>query len=193
MQAVTVFCGSSSGKSPLYAEHARSLGALLAARHCRLVYGGASIGLMGQMADAVLENQGTVTGVIPDFLGSKEIVHTHLTELIYVNSMHERKMKMHELCDGFIALPGGWGTMDELFEILTWAQLGLHKKPVAVWNINGYFSEFRQWMDKMIAEKFVRPHYESMLIFEDELDVLWDKMIKYKAPDVPVHLHKSET
>jgi uncharacterized protein (TIGR00730 family) len=138
MKSISVFCGSSMGVDPVYISEAILLGKTLAERSIQLVYGGARIGLMGAVADSVLNNHGKVIGVLPYFLKSKEIAHDGLTELILVESMHERKMKMHDLCDGIIALPGGFGTLEELFEILTWGQLGLHKKPVGVLNVNGF-------------------------------------------------------
>jgi uncharacterized protein (TIGR00730 family) len=136
MKSVTVFCGSSSGSNSVYATQAMLLGTALAHRKIRLIYGGAKIGLMGIIADAVLKEGGEVVGILPQFLSSKEIAHRGLTQLIMVDSMHERKTKMHELSDGVIALPGGFGTLEELFEMLTWAQLGLHQNPIGLLNVD---------------------------------------------------------
>src|SRR4030095_3484794 len=139
MKRITVFCGSSLGNGTNFRTQATLLGQVLAKRNIELVYGGANVGLMGAVADGVLSEGGKVIGVLPNFLKSKEIAHEQLTELILVDSMHERKTKMNELCDGVIALPGGFGTLEEFFEMLTWAQLGLHKKPIAILNIDGFY------------------------------------------------------
>jgi uncharacterized protein (TIGR00730 family) len=149
MKRITVFCGSSSGTEEIYTTQATLLGETLAIRNIELVYGGAKVGLMGAVADGVLNQGGKVIGVLPNFLGAKEIAHPKLTELILVATMHERKTKMNDLCDGVIVLPGGFGTLDELFEMLTWAQLGLHKKPIAILNVDGYYDAliflYKQW------------------------------------------------
>src|SRR5687768_1380717 len=143
MKSVAIFCGSSSGSDSIYYSQAAMLGKILAHRKIQIVYGGAKVGLMGAVADGALKEGGKVIGVLPNFLKSKEIAHTGLTDLILVESMHERKLKMHELSDGIIALPGGFGTLEELFEMLTWSQLGLHKKPIGLLNINGRSEERR--------------------------------------------------
>jgi len=140
MNAIVVFCGSSPGKEEIYKSKAEQLGQTLAEENITLIYGGASVGLMGAVANGVLKNQGKAIGVIPEFLNTKEVAHTQLSELIQVESMHERKTKMSELCDGVIALPGGFGTLEELFEMLTWAQLGLHQKPIGILNVNGFYN-----------------------------------------------------
>ena len=137
MKSITVFCGSSFGSDEIYKEQAILLGQTLAKQNIQLIYGGANVGLMGAVADGVLLEGGKVIGVLPHFLQSKEIAHQDLTELILVETMHERKTKMNNLCDGVIVLPGGYGTLEEFFEMITWAQLGLHKKPIAILNING--------------------------------------------------------
>src|SRR5918993_1835297 len=155
MKSVAIFCGSSSGTDPLYKVQATALGITLAHQRIEIIYGGAKVGLMGAVADAALSAGGKVTGVIPRFLRSKEIAHTDLTELIMVESMHERKTKMHELCDGIIALPGGFGTLEELFEILTWAQLGLHKKPIGLLDVQGYFDPLLSFLDHAMDQGFV--------------------------------------
>ena len=149
MQSITVFCGSSPGINPEFAQNAYALGKFLAQNKIHLVFGGAKVGLMGAVAQGCLEAGGKVTGILPHFLKRKEIVHEGLTELIMVESMHERKMKLHEMGDGIIALPGGFGTLEELFEILTWAQLGLVKKPIGLLNWSGYYDALLQLLDHM--------------------------------------------
>ena len=163
MNKVCVFCGSSLGLNPAYAEAARILGMLLAVQGTTLVYGGASVGIMGQLADAVLEHGGKVIGVIPEVLVAKEVSHPGLSELIVVGSMHERKTVMAELADGFIALPGGLGTLEELFEILTWAQLGLHGKPCGLLNIAGYYDALLQFLDHAVAQQLVSGRHRALL------------------------------
>ena len=154
---ICVFCGSSSGHNSVYADAARELGTLLAAQNHTLVYGGGNIGLMGIVADAVLEKKGRVIGVIPDFLMQKEVGHRGLTELEIVPSMHERKKRMADLSDAFIAMPGGWGTLDETAEILTWKQLSLIQQPVGVLNVNGFFDTLLAQMNLMVKEGFLNP------------------------------------
>src|SRR5918993_5316430 len=156
MKSVAIFCGSSSGTDPLYKVQATALGITLAHQRIEIIYGGAKVGLMGAVADAALSAGGKVTGVIPRFLRSKEIAHKNLTELIIVGSMHERKTKMHELCDGIIALPGGFGTLEELFEILTWAQLGLHKKPIGLLDVNGFYDNLNLLLQTMVHQGFLK-------------------------------------
>lgn len=154
---ICVFCGSSTGFNSVYADSARELGRLLAAQHHTLIYGGGNVGLMGIVADTVLENNGRVVGVIPDFLMQKEVGHRGLTELEIVPSMHERKKRMADLSDAFIAMPGGWGTLDETAEILTWKQLGLIQQSVGVLNVNGFFDTLLQQMNFMVKEGFLNP------------------------------------
>lgn len=184
MKRITVFCGSGSGTDTAYRMQAAALGTRLAEQNIELVYGGAKIGLMGTVADAVLSNGGKVIGVLPEFLMAKEIAHSQLTELILVKSMHERKTKMNELCDGVIALPGGFGTLEELFEMLTWAQLGLHKKPIALLNTNGFYDSLVQLIHNMVEKGFVKPVNLQMLIISDNIDELLNKMKHYTAPEV---------
>lgn len=184
MKRISVFCGSSSGKEEIYASQAALLGKELARRNIELVYGGANVGLMGTVADAVLSGGGKVIGVLPNFLKSKEIAHRHLTELILVESMHERKMKMSELCDGVIALPGGYGTIEEFFEMLTWAQLGLHKKPCAILNINGFYNPLISLAQEMVDKGFLKEVNRQMLLVSDNIDELLDMMKSYVAPTV---------
>jgi len=184
MKRITVFCGSSSGTEENYTEQAALLGKTLAKQNIELVYGGANVGLMGAVADGVLNNGGKAIGVLPDFLRSKEIAHKQLTELILVETMHERKTKMNDLCDGVIALPGGFGTMDELFEMLTWAQLGLHKKPIALLNIDGYFDALIVFTQTMVDKGLLKEINQQMLLVSDSIDELLDKMENYVPPTV---------
>lgn len=173
MRYVNVFCGSRSGRRPAYGEAARALGAALAARGLGLVYGGAHVGLMGEVADAVLAAGGSVIGVIPRDLVERELAHPGLTELIHVDSMHERKARMYEHASGFIALPGGWGTLDELCEILTWAQLGHHERPCGILDVADYFAGLLGFFDRATDEGFVsRPHREMLRVAEDPATLL---------------------
>jgi uncharacterized protein (TIGR00730 family) len=160
---ICVFCGSSAGNKALYAETARKLGFLMAGNGHGLIYGGGNIGLMGILADSVLKHGGKVIGVIPDFLMKKEVGHTGLTQLEIVSSMHERKRRMADLADAFIVLPGGWGTLDETAEILTWRQLGLVNQPVALINVNGFFDLLLSQMNQMVQEGFLRSEYIEYL------------------------------
>ncbi|MFI3137948.1 MAG: TIGR00730 family Rossman fold protein [Methylococcaceae bacterium] len=182
MQRICVYCGSSSGKSSAYTAAAKQLGAELAKRNLALVYGGASIGIMGVIADAVMAHGGEVIGVIPQVLVEKEVSHAHLTELKIVNSMHERKALMAELADGFIALPGGLGTLEELFEILTWAQLGLHQKPCALLNVNHYYDALIAFLDQAVDEQFVSPKHRALLLLEESPNAIIDRLVGYRAP-----------
>lgn len=193
MKSICVFCGSSMGNSPLYAEAAFGLGKLMAESHIRLIYGGAKVGLMGRVADGVLQHGGEVTGVLPVFLSAKEIAHAGLTEMILVDSMHERKMKMSELADGFIALPGGMGTMEELCEILTWSQLGLHRKPAGVLNVNGFYDSMLKLFAHMVTEGFLKEKHQHMLLHADKANILLTRMQQYQAPQVEKWLKRSDT
>lgn len=179
---ITVFCGSSSGTDPIYKRAAFQLGKTLADKRIGLVYGGAKVGLMGAVANGVLENKGRAIGVIPRFLKSVEIAHESLTELILVDTMHQRKAKMDELSDAIIALPGGFGTMEELFEMLTWGQLGLHKKPVGILNTDGFYDELLALSDKMVARGFLKQGNRDMLLVDADIDRLLEKMHQYEAP-----------
>lgn len=180
MKSVCVFCGSGVGKRPRYTEKARSLGKMIAGLNLTLVYGGGNIGLMREVADSALENGGEVIGVMPRHIVDKEIAHQQLTKLHVVSSMHERKALMAELSDAFIALPGGFGTIDELFEILTWNQLEIISKPTGLLNIEGYFDHLLDFIRHAVAEKFVRQEHQNNLIVEtDEKDLL-DKLAQYK-------------
>jgi uncharacterized protein (TIGR00730 family) len=184
MKRVTVFCGSSFGTDDIYKSQATLLGHTLAKHNIELVYGGANVGLMGAVADGVLNNGGKVIGVLPNFLKSKEIAHEHLTELILVETMHERKTKMNELSDGVIALPGGFGTLEEFFEMQTWAQLGLHKKPMAILNIDGFYDSLNILVQTMVDKGFLKEINQQMLLVSDNIDELLDKMKNYVAPTV---------
>lgn len=176
MRTVCVFCGSRSGRSPVYAEAARRLAAELVRRDIGIVYGGAGIGVMGALADAALEQGGAVTGVIPEQLMNREVSHRNLTALHVVASMHERKALMGSLSDGFIALPGGLGTLEELFEVLTWNQLGIHEKPCGLLDVNGFFDSLTSFLAHTIREKFVPETHQSFLLVEREPNVLLDDM-----------------
>ena len=178
---VCVFCGSSVGAAPRYAESARRLGQSMARRGIGLVYGGGNIGLMGVLADAVLDAGGEVIGVIPRFLMDKELAHRGLTKLFAVESMHERKAIMAEQSDAFIALPGGFGTADEWFEILTWRQLHLHDKPIGVLNVAGFFDPLLNWIDVMVREGFVKESNRGLIVAGDDGDRLLDDLIGQKA------------
>jgi len=184
MKSITVFCGSSSGTEPQFEQQAWNLGKTLAARNTTLVYGGAKIGLMGQVADGAMQNKGKVIGVLPVFLKAKEVAHEGLSELILVETMHERKLKMHELSDGIIALPGGFGTLEELFEMLTWSQLGLHTKPIGILNINGFYDELIAMIGKMVQKGFLKEINQQMLLVSHNTDDLLEKMSRYKPPVV---------
>lgn len=168
MKSLCVFCGSKTGSPPVYADAARQLGRIMAEEGLTLVYGGGHIGLMGVIADAVLEGGGTVIGVIPQALVDRELAHTRATEMHIVRTMHERKALMVEKSEAFVALPGGYGTGDELFEILTWAQLHIHHHPVGLLNCAGYFDSLLAWVDRMVADGFLTPDNRKLLRVADE-------------------------
>ena len=193
MKSICVFCGSSVGFDPVYRQAAAQLGQELAERSITLIYGGAAIGIMGAVADAVLAGGGEAIGVIPGFLSKKEIRHHGLSELITVDSMHERKQKMAQLAEGFIALPGGFGTLEELCEILTWTQLGLLPHPVALLNTEGYFDHLLQLFDHMVAGGFLKAANRSMLIHHSQIEPLLAAMEAYQPAPVPKWLDVSET
>ncbi|WP_410769931.1 TIGR00730 family Rossman fold protein [Fontibacillus sp. BL9] len=184
MERIAVFCGSSAGASDVYRQGAVALGKELAARGLTLVYGGSSIGLMGSVADSVLEHGGQAIGVLPVFLENREIAHKNLSQLVIVDSMHERKAKMAELADGFVVLPGGTGTMDEFFEIFTWAQLGLHSKPCGLLNINHYYDPLIAMFNHMADEQFLQEKYRSMALADTTPKGLLDQFLTYEAPAV---------
>lgn len=180
MKSICVFCGSSKGLRPAYREAAETLGATIASRGLGLVYGGGNVGLMGIVADAALAGGGEVIGVIPEFLVAKEIAHKGLTTLHVVDSMHERKTKMVELADGFIALPGGYGTLEEFCEILTWAQLGLHHKPCGLLNVEGYFNPLLQLFDQAVTEKFLKPASRNLVLEATDPEHLLELFASYQ-------------
>ncbi|MGO4773785.1 TIGR00730 family Rossman fold protein [Flavobacterium sp. W22_SRS_FK3] len=192
MKRITVFCGSSFGTEEIYKEQATLLGETFAKQKIELVYGGANVGLMGAVADGVLSKGGKAIGVLPNFLRSKEIAHQGLTQLILVESMHERKTKMNDLCDGVIALPGGFGTLEELFEMLTWAQLGLHKKPIAILNINGFYDSLLELTQVMVNKGLLKDINQEMLLVSNTIDDLLDKMNNYTAPTVGKWIDKRD-
>ena len=193
MNSVTVFCGSSSVENELYLHSAKSLGIALAENNIRLIYGGASVGLMGAVADGVLESGGTAIGVLPRFLQAKELAHDGLSELILVDSMHERKTKMNELSEGVIALPGGFGTLEEFFEMLTWAQLGLHKKPMAILNVNQFYDTLLKFIENMVNQGFLKYGNLKMILAEENIQALLTAMKNYRAPDVVKWIDKEST
>jgi uncharacterized protein (TIGR00730 family) len=193
IRSVCVYCGSSPGRLEAYSTAARALAKALVDRNIRLVYGGASVGIMGLLADTVLQLGGQAVGVIPEALARKEIAHKHLTELRITRSMHERKSVMAELSDGFIALPGGIGTLEELFEIWTWAQLGLHDKPCGLLNVEGYFDALITFLDHAIAEQFVQPAQGSRLLVEGSAGPLLDRFLAYVPPAATKWIESTET
>lgn len=182
MPNLCVFCGSSAGNDPRYGEAARRLGEALAARGWGLVYGGGHVGLMGVLADAVRHAGGKVIGVIPRALVEKELAHPELEDLRVVASMHERKALMAALGDAFLALPGGYGTLEELFEIVTWAQLKFHAKPVALLNTEGYFTPLLAWIDHAIAEGFIKVKHRGLMIVEQDPDQVLDRLLARHVP-----------
>jgi len=179
-----VYCGSSPGKNPAYAQAAVTLAREMCALNISLVYGGAAVGVMGAVANAVLEAGGEAIGVIPKSLAVKEVAHDQLTELHVVSSMHERKAMMAGLADGFIALPGGWGTLEEIFEILTWAQLGFHDKPCGLLNTDGYYDNLIKFLENAFEQQFVNELYRPLLITSHEPVSLLDYFASYQAPRV---------
>lgn len=176
MKRICVFAGSSKGKNEAFTEQTKALGKAFIDQELSLVYGGAQSGLMGTLADEILEGGGHVTGVMPTHLFEKEIAHTGLSELIQVSSMHERKAKMSELADGYIALPGGFGTFEELFEVISWAQIGLHKKPLALFNIEAYYTPLLHLVNHAIKEGFVPEDNKEMILHDDHPSALLEKM-----------------
>jgi len=184
IRRLAVFCGSNPGARPEYVEGARALGRLLCQRGIGVVYGGSSVGLMAALAEAVLDDLGDIIGVIPKMLVEREVAYRALSDLRIVGSMHERKALMAELSDGFVALPGGIGTLEEFFEIWTWAQLGVHDKPCGLLNIAGYFDPLLEFLDRAVEEKFVRDVHRSMVIVESDAAALLDRFESYEAPKV---------
>ncbi|MEO8411029.1 MAG: TIGR00730 family Rossman fold protein [Propionivibrio sp.] len=193
MKSICVYCGSSPGRREAYAVAARGLGRALVDRGLRLVYGGACVGIMGIVADAVLDYGGEAVGVIPEGLVRREVAHPRLTELHITHSMHERKTLMAELSDGFIALPGGIGTLEEIFEIWTWAQLGLHGKPCGLLNVDGYYNALTAFLDHAVGERFVKNPHRAMLIVEQNPDAMLDRFANFVPPVVQKWVGKRET
>ena len=189
---ICVFCGSSSGEAPAYAAAAHQLGALMAARGIGLVYGGGNVGLMGVVADAVLADGGEVLGVIPAALVDRELAHARLTHLHVVDTMHQRKQRMHDLADAFIALPGGFGTLDELFEALTWAQLGMHNKPIGLLDVDDFWRPLRLMVERQLAAGFVRPQHAAMLLHATTPEELLQAFARYQPPAMPKWIDRSD-
>jgi len=192
MRSICVFCGSNAGAGTGYLEAARNLGKTLAERKLQLVYGGAAVGLMGALADAALAAGGIVVGVIPEALVEREIAHPGLTELHPVSSMHERKARMADLADAFIALPGGAGTLEEFFEIWTWGQLGHHRKPVGLLNVDGFFDLLLSFLDHQCRERFMRTEHRDMLLTDTDAARLLDRFESYTPPSVEKWIRTGE-
>ena len=193
MKSIVIFCGSSDGYHDVYRETGYQLGATLAERGIKIIYGGSKLGVMGAVAEGALNNNGEVVGVIPEFLRTKEVAHESLTDMIIVDSMHERKMKMHELSDGIIALPGGWGTLEELFEMMTWAQLGLHPKPIGILNVEGFYDPLLALLQLMVDEGFLKEVYRDMILVSYDIEELLEKMEHYVVPDIPKWITSERT
>ena len=193
LRSVTVYCGSNAGADPAYAEGTRALARLLVASGVRVVYGGASLGLMGILADTAMEAGGEVIGIMPQALIDREIGHRGLTDLRVVGSMHERKALMAELGDAFIALPGGIGTLEELIEVYTWSQLGMHRKPIGVLNVNGYYDGLAAFLDDAVQERFLPAQHREVLIFEPDPEALLGRMAGAKPPTAEKWLTEAET
>ena len=190
MKSIAVYCGSSAGVNGVYSEQTRLLGQSLAHKNIKVVFGGGKVGLMGVLADAVLEAGGDVTGVIPGFLDVKEVVHDGVTKMIQVETMHERKALIDDMSDGAIALPGGFGTLDELFEMLTWGQLGLHQKPVGLLNTNRYYTHILKAIGTMVKEGFLKKVNMEMVLVSEDIEELLEQMHRYRAPAVPKWITK---
>ncbi|OZI72047.1 TIGR00730 family Rossman fold protein [Bordetella genomosp. 12] len=192
LKRICVYCGSNGGRQPEYLEQAHAFGQQLAQRGIGLVYGGAAVGLMGAVADGALQAGGHVIGVIPESLMQKELAHRGLSELHVVQSMHERKTMMAQLAEGFVALPGGAGTLEELFETWTWAQLGMHQKPCGLLNIAGYYDDLARFLDHTVAEAFMRPQHRAMLAIERDAATLLDRFATYEPPTVSKWISQGE-
>jgi uncharacterized protein (TIGR00730 family) len=193
MRRVCVFCGSNVGRQPAYAEAAQAMGALLAKRGIGLVYGGGNVGLMGVVADAVLDRGGEVIGVIPQALANREVAHTGVTSLHIVDSMHTRKAMMAELSDAFVAMPGGVGTFEEFFEAVTWTQLGVHRKPCGLLNVNGFYSPLAAFVDQAVTEGFIKPVHRAAIVVDSDPARLLDTLATIRLPDVPKWIRRDET
>ena len=193
MKRLCVYCGSSSGGKPDYAQVARQLAHAMVSRNIGLVYGGASVGIMGEIANAVLEEGGNVIGVIPKRLFAKEVAHAGITELREVSSMHERKSLMADLSDGFIALPGGFGTIEEILEIITWSQLGMHRKPCGLLNVCRYYDKLIEFLDHAVSEQFIKTSHRSTILIDESPDALLEKFKAYKAPETTKWIDRKST
>ena len=193
MKRLCVYCGSSSGGQPDYVRVARQLARSMVNRNIDLVYGGASVGIMGEIANAVLEAGGNVIGIIPKGLFVKEVAHTGITELREVGSMHERKSLMADLSDGFIALPGGFGTIEEIFEIITWSQLGMHRKPCGMLNVCHYYDKLIDFLDHAVSEQFIKTTHRSTILIDECPDALLEKFETYKAPETAKWINRKST
>jgi uncharacterized protein (TIGR00730 family) len=192
MKNICVFCGSAVGKNPIYKQTAQDLGLLFVKKQIRLIYGGGRVGLMGIMADTVMQNGGKVVGIIPQFLIEMEVAHSRLSEMIMVKTMHERKKRMTDMAQGFIVMPGGIGTMDEFFEVFTWAQLGLHSKPIGLLNTNGFFDKLLAYIDFAVEESFVKPQSRKMILIETDAEQLIENMQNYEASHTKKWLTKHQ-
>lgn len=190
---ICVFCGSNAGKNPAFIETARALGRLIANRGMTLVYGGGNVGLMGAVADAALDQHGSVIGIIPHSLEQKEVAHRELTELHICRTMHDRKRMMAERADAFIALPGGYGTLEEIFEVITWAQLGIHHNPCAFLNVDGFFDGLIQYLDHAVDMELLKPEYRRLLLVETDAARLLDAVQSYEPPQVMQWIEPDET
>lgn len=190
MRRLAVFCGSSTGHNTLYTYEAEKLGAFMAKNNIGLVYGGGKIGMMGVIADAVLKKKGEVIGVIPHLLRHEEVAHTTITEMIVTKKMSKRKVKISRLVDGYIAMPGGFGTLDELFEALTLGQLGIENKPIGILNTNGYFNPTIQQLDVMVKEGFLKQENKNMLLVGDTIEELISLMYSYSPPKMTKVINK---
>lgn len=193
MKSVAVFCASGIGNKPDYKDEAYKTGKFLARHQLEVIYGGSHIGLMGALAQGALDHGGVVRGVLPEFMTQHELAHQNLTELIMVDSMQERKLKMHELSDAVIALPGGFGTFEELFEMLTWAQLGLHQKPIGILNVKGYYNHLKKLLDHMTNEGLLKSKNAEMLLFSDTIKDLHQIMQDYKPPKSDLSISEQQT
>lgn len=182
LTTIAVFCGANAGTKPVYLDGARALGTELGRRRLSLVYGGGSVGLMGMVARSARDQGCHVVGVIPNYLTTKELMGQKIGDLIVVETMHERKATMGKMADAFIAMPGGFGTMDELFEVITWGQLGLHVKPIGLLNLDGYFDPLVGFIDHAVAQGFVRPHHRGLFVVGDEPARLLDQLAAHQAP-----------
>ncbi|MBY0495653.1 MAG: TIGR00730 family Rossman fold protein [Cyanobacteria bacterium] len=193
MRRICVFCGSNVGIRDIYRDSAVATGTLLARRGIGLVYGGGNVGLMGVIADAALAAGGEVIGVIPQALKDREVAHTGIRDLRVVDSMHTRKAMMADLADAFIAMPGGVGTFEELFEAITWTQLGLHRKPCGLLNVGGFYTPLVAFIDQAVTEGFIKPVHRKMIVVDDNPERLLNTLAEMDLPDVPKWIRKDET